>query len=322
MSEKLKIVVLDAMSIGEDLDMNEFFGKFGEVAVYDNTTPEEFGERAADADIIVQNKYRLMSDSLEKAKKLKLVCEAATGYDNIDVAYCREHGIGVANVPGYSTDCVAQLTLTMALNILSHIPEYTSFVSSGEYTKSGIPNRLMPQFNELRGKTWGIVGLGHIGKKVAQIAEAFGCRIIACKRTPETGYECVDIDTLCRNADIISLHTPLNDSTRSLIGKAQLCEMKKNAVLINVARGAVTDEAAVADAVISGRIAGFGCDVYSTEPFPQEHPYTKLLGMPNVCLTPHIAWGAYETRVRLLGEMSENAAAFLRGEKRNRVDIK
>lgn len=322
MSDKLKIVVLDSAAIGEDLDMNDFFGKFGEVVTYSHTSPEEFAERASEADIIVQNKYKLDASSLEKARKLKLVCEAATGFDNIDVAYCREHGIGVANVPAYSTDCVAQLTLTMALNILMHMPEYTSFVSNGDYTKSGIPNKLTPQFNELCGKKWGIVGLGHIGKKVAQIASAFGCRIIACKRTPEVGYECVDIDTLCKNADIISLHTPLNDSTRSLISKKQLDEMKKNAILINVSRGAVTDEAAVAEAVISGKIAGFGCDVYSVEPFPVSHPFTKLLGLPNVCLTPHIAWGAYETRVRLLGEMAENVAAFLRNEVRNRVDIK
>lgn len=316
----MKIAVLDVSAIGDDLDMNEFFGRFGEVSVYKNTSPEEFEKRCADADIIVQNKYRLNRKSLEKASSLKLVCEAATGFDNIDISFCRSRGIAVSNVPGYSTDCVAQLTVTMALNLLTHIPEYTSYVSEGEYTRSGVPNRLTPRFNELSGKTWGIVGLGNIGKKVAHIAKAFGCRVIACKRTPESGYECVDIDTLCREADIISLHTPLNETTKGLIGAAELAKMKKTAILINVARGAVTDEAAVASAVLEGRIAGFGCDVYSAEPFPENHPFTSLLGLPNVCLTPHIAWGAYETRVRLMNEIAENISAFLAGEKRNRID--
>ena len=316
----MKIAVLDVSAIGDDLDMNEFFGRFGEVSAYKNTSPEEFEKRCADADIIVQNKYRLDRKSLEKASSLKLVCEAATGFDNIDISFCRSRGIAVSNVPGYSTDCVAQLTVTMALNLLTHIPEYTSYVSEGAYTRSGIPNRLTPRFNELSGKTWGIVGLGNIGKKVAHIAKAFGCRVIACKRTPESGYECVDIDTLCREADIISLHTPLNETTKGLIGAAELAKMKKTAILINVARGAVTDEAAVASAVLEGRIAGLGCDVYSAEPFPENHPFTSLLGFPNVCLTPHIAWGAYETRVRLMKEIAENISAFLAGEKRNRID--
>lgn len=313
------IIVLDAASIGDDIDFS-VFERFGTVKVYLSTTPEEFKERAANADIIIQNKYKLNSESLKYAPSLKLVCEAATGFDNIDLEYCRSHGIAVANVPGYSTDCVAQLTFAMVLNIIMHLPEYTEFVSNGSYTASGIANRLTPQFNELCGKTWGVVGLGNIGKKVAQIAKAFGCKVIACKRTPDSDYDCTDIDTLCKKSDIISIHTPLNDSTRSLIGEKQIGLMKSSSILVNLARGAVVDEEAVACAVLDGRIAGFGCDVYSVEPFPTEHPYTKLLSLPNVCLTPHIAWGAYETRVRLVGEMAENISAFIINERRNRVD--
>ncbi|MBR4296004.1 MAG: hydroxyacid dehydrogenase [Clostridia bacterium] len=313
------IIVLDSASIGDDIDFS-VFERFGTVKVYLSTTPEEFKKRAANADIIIQNKYKLNSESLKYAPSLKLVCEAATGFDNIDLEYCRSHGIAVTNVPGYSTECVAQLTFAMALNIIMHLPEYTSFVSNGSYTASGIANRLTPQFNELSGKTWGIVGLGNIGKKVAQIAKAFGCKVIACKRTPDENYDCTDIDTLCQKSDIISIHTPLNDSTRSLIGEKQIGIMKKSAILLNLARGAVVDEEAVASAVLDGRIAGFGCDVYSVEPFPTEHPYTKLLSLPNVCLTPHIAWGAYETRVRLVGEMAENISAFTVNKRHNRVD--
>ena len=318
--EKLNIVILDAASIGDDLD-SSIFDKFGNVTIYDNTTEEQFEERAADAHIILQNKYKLMEKSLVKAKNLRLVCEAATGFDNIDTKYCREHGIAVANVPGYSTECVAQLTVAMVLQLIMHLPEYTSYVKSGAYTKSGTANRLTPQFHELCGKTWGIVGLGNIGRKVAKIADAFGCHVIACKRTPAEDIECMDIDSLCERADIISVHTPLNDETRCLIGEKQLSLMKKDAILINVARGAVLDEAAVAKAVLSGNIGGFGCDVYSVEPFPVSHPYNEILSLPNVCMTPHIAWGGYETRMRLLGEMAENISAFISGRIRNRVEI-
>lgn len=317
--EKLTVVVLDASTLGEDLDLSPL-QVLGEVKVYQTSTPEQIAVRIAEADILMQNKAKLTADLLAKAKKLKVICEAATGFDNIDVAYCREHGIAVTNVPGYSTQCVAQITFTLALSLITHLPQYTQFVQSGEYTASGVANRLSPAFCELYGKTWGIVGYGNIGKQVGKIAQAFGCNVIVHKRTPEEGVRCVDIDTLCRESDIISLHTPLNDGTRGLIGKAQLDMMKKNAILVNVARGAVTDEEAVAQALLSGKLAGFGCDVYSTEPFPQGHPIDRIKDLPNVCLTPHIAWGGYETRVRLLNEMTENAKAFFSGERRNRVD--
>ena len=317
--EKLTVVVLDASTLGDDLDLTPLQA-LGEVKVYQTSTPEEIAVRIADADVLMQNKAKLTADLLAKATKLKVICEAATGFDNIDVAYCREHGIAVTNVPGYSTQCVAQITFTLALSLITHLPQYTSFVQSGEYTASGVANRLSPAFCELYGKTWGIVGYGNIGKQVGKIAEAFGCNVIVHKRTPEEGVRCVDIDTLCRESDVISLHTPLNDGTRGLIGRAQLDMMKKNAILVNVARGAVTDEEAVADALLSGKLAGFGCDVYSAEPFPAGHPIDRIKDLPNVCLTPHIAWGGYETRVRLLDEMIKNAQAFFRGEKRNRVD--
>ena len=317
--EKLTVVVLDASTLGDDLDLTPLQA-LGEVKVYQTSTPEEIAVRIADADVLMQNKAKLTADLLAKATKLKVICEAATGFDNIDVAYCREHGIAVTNVPGYSTQCVAQITFTLALSLITHLPQYTSFVQSGEYTASGVANRLSPAFCELYGKTWGIVGYGNIGKQVGKIAEAFGCNVIVHKRTPEEGVRCVDIDTLCLESDVISLHTPLNDGTRGLIGRAQLDMMKKNAILVNVARGAVTDEEAVADALLSGKLAGFGCDVYSAEPFPAEHPIDRIKDLPNVCLTPHIAWGGYETRVRLLDEMIKNAQAFFRGEKRNRVD--
>ena len=179
-------------------------------------------------------------------------------------------------------------------------------------------NRLEPVYHELAGKTWGIVGLGNIGRQVARVAQAMGCRVIAYTRTPREGFECVSLDTLCREADVISLHTPLTEATRHLIGREQLTMMKRGAVLINVARGAVTDEAGVAEAVLAEKIL-FGCDVYAREPFAPDHPYAQLLDREGVCLTPHMAWGSYEARQRCVCEIAENIAAFFAGQSRNRI---
>lgn len=317
---RIKIVFPDVSAIGVDLDYSAFEA-YGEVVKYNQTSGDELAERISDATVIAVNKCKLTADVLKCAKKLKIICEAATGYDNIDLEYCRQNGIAVTNVAGYSTDCVAQLTFTMALNLMTHMKEYADFVSDSSYTKSGIANRLSPQFNEMAGKIWGIVGYGNIGKKVAEIARAFGCHIIAHSKTKKPDVECVDLKTLCSRADIISLHVPLTDTTRAMIGEAELKSMKKTAILINVARGAVTDEASVAEAIKNGTISALGCDVYSVEPFPPEHPYTEIKNLPNVCLTPHIAWGGFETRNRLLREMEMNLSAFLRGESRNRLDL-
>ena len=238
----------------------------------------------------------------------------------MDLAYCRKNGIAVCNVSGYSTDSVAQLTVAMVLSLANRLPAFQHFVNSGAYTQSGKPNHLSPAFCELRGKTWGIYGYGNIGSQVAAVAEALGCRVLVCKRSPVEGRTVTDLDTLCSQSDILTLHVPLTDETRGSINRERLALMKPTAILVNVARGAVTDEHAVAEAVLNGRLGGLGVDVYSTEPFPAEHPFTQLLGMDNVCLTPHMAWGAYEARVRCLKEVAENIRAFNRGERRSRVD--
>ena len=211
--------------------------------------------------------------------------------------------------------------MASVLELSTHIREFSSFVSSGRYTASGSANKVTPVFNELAGKTWGIIGLGNIGKKVASIANAFGCRVIAFKRRPDDAYDCVDLDTLCRESDIISIHVPLSDSTRSLIGARELDMMKNNVILYNAARGAVTDEKAVAEAILNKKIGAFGSDVYSTEPFPAEHPFTTILNESNVCLTPHMAWGSYESRVRCLDTVTDNIRVFYAGGTQNRVDI-
>ncbi|MBR5322293.1 MAG: hydroxyacid dehydrogenase [Clostridia bacterium] len=316
----MKITVLDSDALGRDLDLAPL-NSVGEVTVYNYSNPEEVKERIADCDVVVLNKIKLNESNLGYAKNLKLICIAATGFDNVDVNCCRERGIAVCNVVGYSTNSVALITMSLALGLVTHLREYNDFVVSGEYTNSGIPNRLEPTFHELDGMTWGIIGLGTIGKKVAGIAQAMGCKVIANKRTPVCGYDIVSVDEIMEKADIISIHTPLNEGTKGLISSEKIAKMKKNAILINVARGAICDEKALAEAIKNDKIGGIGVDVYSTEPFGADHPFYEIKDNKKVLLTPHNAWGAYEARERLLSDIVENIKAFQNGEKRCRVDI-
>jgi len=315
----MKIAVLDRLTLGDDLDISGA-EKFGDVVSYDSTAPDEAEVHIGDADVVFVNKVKLGEHNLKNAKSLKLICEAATGYDNIDVEYCRNHGIAVCNVPGYSVYSVAQVTVSLVLNLVNRLKEYNRFVSDGTYTNGGTANILKPVYHELYGKTWGIVGYGSIGSRVGEIAKALGCNVIAYKRTPVDGVSCVDIDTLAEKSDIITVHIPLSDKTRGLIGKELISKMKENAVIVNTARGAVLDEDAVCNAVKEKRIAGFGTDVYSTEPFGTDSPYYEIKDYDNVCFTPHMAWGTIEARERCFGEMLKNMKAFFDGEIRNRID--
>lgn len=315
----MKTVILDSATLGEGLDFDKL-SQFGEAVIYSDTKAENLADRIADADIIIINKIKITEAALAKASSLKLICVFATGYDNVDISVCQKRGIAVCNVKGYSTHSVAQLTVLMALSLMNRISEYTEFVLDGRYSESGTANYLEPIYRELYGKTWGIIGAGAIGKQVAKVAEAFGCRVLAYKRTPTDELECVTLQSLLRESDIVSIHTPLSDGTRGLIGEKELELMKSDAILINVARGAVTDESAVAKAITENKIGGFATDVYSVEPFPKEHPFYSLRGLKNVMLTPHMAWGAIEARRRCLDEIIMNIEAFVSGEKRNRVD--
>lgn len=314
----MKISLLDIDTLGDDLDLSAVEG-LGDVTIYPLTLQSDVKERITDADVLIINKVKLNSQNLPFAKNLKLICITATGFDNVDIEYCREHGIAVCNVAGYSTDSVVQVTMAMAFSLATNLNAFDSYVKSGTYTESGIFNCLKPVFHEMSKMTWGVVGLGNIGGKVAKVAQAMGCKVLAYKKTPVDDFECVDIDTLCEQSDIISLHTPLNDGTYHLINKDRLSKMKKNAILINVARGAVVDEAAVSDAVINGKIAGLGVDVYSTEPMQKDSPYQQLLGRSNVIFTPHMAWGAYEARNRCIEEVAENIKSFMKNGRRSRI---
>lgn len=315
----MKIVVLDAKTLGPGIDFSPLLNA-GEVTLFDLTAPEELAARIANAEVIVANKWKLNRDNLTDARALKLICVTATGFDNVDLEYCRQRGIGVCNVPAYSTESVAQLTLTMVLSLAAHLKEYRDYVSSGAYSASGVANILTPVWHELSGKTWGIIGGGNIGRRVANLARAFGCRVLMNRRGEEKEYESADLHTLCRESDIISVHVPLSDQTRGMIGPKEIGLMKEHVIFINVARGAVCDEPALTEAVEQGRIGALGVDVFAQEPFPADHPYTRIMGRSNVCLTPHIAWGAAESRNRCIRIVGENIRAFRGGRRENRVE--
>lgn len=314
----MNISILDVATLGDDLNFDAI-NKLGNIKVFDLTRQEQVIERIADAEVVILNKVKLNKDNLPFAKNLKLICITATGFDNVDVDYCREHNIGVCNVVGYSTDSVVQLTVAMAVSLATNLLSFDNYVKSGRYTESRIFNCVKPVFREISQLTWGVVGLGTIGTKVARVAREMGCKVLAYKRTPVKEFECTDIDTLCRESDIITVHTPLNDGTYHLINDEKLSLMKKNVILINVARGAVFDEDAVSRALSEGRIGGLGVDVYSTEPMSADSPYQSISDRENVIFTPHMAWGSTDARQRCIDEVAANIKSFIDGERRSRI---
>lgn len=315
----MKIVVLDRNSIGMDTPLSGL-EKIGMLTVYDSTDDEQIIGRIADADVVVLNKIKMTEEIIESCKKMKLICIFATGYDNIDIHAARRCGVGVCNVPGYSTDSVALFTLANVLALYTNLREYNSYVTSGDYSSSSQPNKLTPVYHEIRGKTWGIIGLGNIGRAVAEVAKALGARVLANKRTPVEDYECVDVDTICRESDIITIHCPLTEQTRNIIDEKRISLMKREVVIVNEARGAVVNERDIANAIKKGMIGAFGSDVYSKEPFTTDHPFYEIKGYNNVLLTPHAAWGAYESRLRCINIICENIEDYLVGGRKNRVD--
>ena len=318
----MKIVVLERHSAGTDIEMDE--SDLGEVTYYPNTvTKEEVAERVQDADIVVANKSPLCEETLRSADKLKLICELATGFDNCDLEYCRKRGIQVRNVVDYSTAMVAQHTFALALSLIGKLPFYDRYVKSGAYGDQGRFSNFDLPFYELDGKVWGIAGLGNIGKRVAGIAKAFGCKVLFYSTSGNstcTEYERVSLDTLLEKSDVLSLHCPLTEKTRHLIDEAALTKMKKEAVLINVARGAVVDGQALYKALTEGWIAAAGLDVLEQEPISKTNPLGQIKDSSKLIITPHLAWASVEARTRCVQEVRKNIEAFLRGEMRNVVN--
>ena len=318
----MKIVVLERSSVGMDVSI-DCFSELGEVTAYNNTQPAEIAERVKDADIIVANKSPLNESTLKDAANVKLICEFATGFDNVDVEYCKTRGIGVANVRDYSTEMVAQHTFAMALYLSEKMRHYDDYVKTGKYANQDRFSNFDIPFYELNGKTWGIIGMGNIGRRVAKIATAFGCRVIFYSVTGKsavTDYERVDFDTVLKESDFLSIHCPLSDLTRDLVNEEALSKMKPTAYLINVARGPIVNQEALYKALLENKIAGAGLDVLTKEPIAKDNPLQSIQDSSRLIITPHLAWASVEARERCVKINYDNIKAFQEGRKLNRVD--
>ena len=303
----MRMVFLDAGTMGPvSLDP---IAALGELTLYPVSTHEEACQRVSDAEVILTNKARVDDEVMASAPKLKLICVAATGLNHIDLEAAGRRGVAVRNVAGYSTESVAQLTFTHILSLLCRPAYYDAEVKDFTYSRSGVPNDVREPFHELCGKTIGIIGMGNIGQRVAQIAAAFGMNPVYystsgtshCKEWPS-----LVLDELLRRAYIVSIHCPLNERTQGLIGARELGLMKPDAYLVNLGRGAVVDEEALAEAIDKGRIAGAALDVFSTEPLPENHPLLHTSHPERLRFTPHIAWASHESLDRLVRMMAEN----------------
>lgn len=317
----MKIVFLETDSLGDDIVLNEF-SRFGELELYSSSTLEETRERVRDADVVFSNKIMMNEETLGGAPRVKYVGITATGTNNTDKEYLARRGIAVTNVAGYSTDSVAQHTIAMTLCLLEKLQYFDEYVKSGAYSRSGMFCHFGEKFWELNGKTWGIIGLGAIGRKVAQIASAFGCRVIyysTSGKNSNSDYEQVDLDTLLAQADVVSVHAPLNERTEGMMNYDAFAKMKKSGIFINVGRGPIVDEAGLVRALKEGKIAGAGLDVMVREPMTADSPLLEIQDSRKLLLTPHIAWASVEARQRLVRELVLNLEAYLNGEKRNRV---
>lgn len=318
----MKLVVLERNSVGTDVNVS-CFERFGEVEYYPNTVAENTAERIKDADIIISNKAPMNESTLKDAPNVKLICLFATGFDCVDLAYCKSRGIKVANVVNYSTAAVVQHTILLALALEEKLAFYDDYVKSGAYAAQDRFSNFDRTFGELDGKTWGIVGMGNIGRRVAKVAQALGCNVIfysASGKSSCTEYERVEFEELLAQSDILSLHCPLSDRTKGLMNREAFSKMKQTAILVNVARGPVVDTQALYEALTTGQIAAAGLDVLEQEPIAKDDPLGSITDSTKLIITPHMAWASKEARERLVGEVMENIRAFLNGEERNIVN--
>ena len=303
----MKIVFLDAATLG-DVSFAPV-EELGELVCYGTSTPAEALERVSDCDVLIINKIKVTPALIDAAVNLKLICEAATGVNNIDLEYAASKGIPVKNVAGYSTESVVQSTFMHILSLVGGLPYYDWKVKSGRYSWSGLFTDVSRPFFELSGKTMGIIGMGAIGQRVAQVAAAFGMNVIYYSTSGTAHcreYPCVTLERLMSESDVISIHSPLNERTEGLVGAAELALMKPHAVIVNMGRGGIVDEKALADAVDEGKIGGAALDVYTAEPLAVNSPISKVRHQERLSLTPHTAWASVEARNRLVLKIAEN----------------
>ncbi len=317
----VKISVLERDSLGIDVDMSAIEA-LGEVTAYPSTTTETAAEHIGDAKIIIANKLPLNEKTLKEAKHLKLIAQTATGTNNVDFSYTNARGIRVANVPSYSTDSVAQHTFALLLYLVGKLRFFDDYVKSGTYSESNCFSCLEMIFPELSGKTFGIIGMGAIGQKVAQIASVFGCRVIcysASGKTYDFPYEQVDFDRILKESDVLSVHAPLNEYTRGLMDYAAFSKMKESAYFLNVGRGPIVVEADLARALEEGKIRAAGLDVLCEEPILADNPLLKIKDSSRLIITPHVAWATSEARQRCVDVVADNIRAYLAGKEQNIV---
>ena len=307
----MKIVFLDVKTIGEDIDLSGY-DALGEVVKYDFSSDEQVPERVRDADVIVLNKVQVNEKTVGEARNLKLVCVTATGTNNLDKEYLDKKGIAWRNVAGYSTETVAQHTFAMLLYLLEKLRYYDEYVKEGRYVNDTVFTHFAEHFTEICGKRWGIIGLGNIGRRVADIAKAFGAEVVyysASGHPAQDGYEQVDFDTLLRTSDIISVHAPLNERTEGLINREAFSKMKKTCIFLNLGRGQIVNEQDLYDALTADKIKAAGLDVLCQEPMTPDNPLLQIKDSRKLYITPHIAWASVEARTKLmniiLGQIKE-----------------
>lgn len=309
----MKLVFLDTKTIGEDIDLSAY-DALGEVVKYGFSTLEEIPERVKDADILIVNKIAINEQTIGTAKNLKLVCVTATGTNNLDKEYLKKRGIAWRNVAGYSTESVTQHTFALLFYLLEKLRYYDDYVKDEKYINDTVFTHFAEHFNEVNGKTWGIIGLGTIGRRVADIAKAFGAHVIyysASGSPAQEGYEQVDFETLLATSDIVSVHAPLNEYTKDLMDREAFEKMKKTAIFLNLGRGPIVVEQDLYEALEIGEIAAAGLDVLCEEPMSETNPLAKIKDSKKLIITPHIAWASVEARNRLMQIIIEQIREFL-----------
>jgi glycerate dehydrogenase len=312
----LHLVFLDADTLGSTSLNN--LRQLGRLTLYPTTSPEQTAERVRDADVVITNKVKIDRKVMEAANGLRLICVAATGTNNVDLAAANERGIPVKNAVGYSTAGVTQHTFAMLFYLLEQLRYFDDYVKGGSYATSPIFTHYGHEYWLLSGKRWGIIGLGTIGREVAKIARAFGAEVVyfsTSGRHDDPEYRRVELDELLRTSDVVSVHAPLNDQTRGLIGLPQLEQMKKTAILINVGRGGIVVEPDLVEALNREYLFAAGLDVLETEPMQPGHPLLSVKRPERLLITPHIAWASIEARDNLIAQVAENIRTFIAGEK-------